>query len=438
MFFVLRLWRSAGPIAIGCTVLSCSLLAPSRDELAGGRHGAIQSGGMGGATGGEASDGSAGSAEGGAGGAEGGQGGAVRRRRSGHGRDGRRGPPPYGSPHATSSGRSVKWTQITPSGIDLSCPNGVCPNSGTQKFVLDPQNAGTIYLGTDHQGIWKSTDCGDSWSTINTGTNGLTIGAGRQENFVIDPVDTKVLYTRAGSGEEFKSINGGVDWAKIWPSTDPMLNDVTDFIEQLDLDPCGSSAPALELSHRLQGRVGPVLSRREPRRRCDLDHAEGAGPGSGAGWFVDSNRLVFGMGQGLWRSPDHGATWSQLADQSIQGVFGRMYRAKNGYMYLGAIWGILMSTDGDSWSQIANSGESMHAGITGDGTNLYRSNKAPCFDVGMNQMFYATALESAPKQWNAMQSPGMTQGGYDLGYDVDHHVFYSSNCRQGFWRVVTR
>jgi len=53
-------------------------------------------------------------------------------------------------------------------------------------------------------------------------------------------------------------------------------------------------------------------------------------------------------------------------------------------------------------------------------------------------MFYATALESSPKQWNPMQSPGMTQGGYDLGYDVDHHVFYSSNCRQGFWRVVTR
>ena len=164
---------------------------------------------------------------------------------------------------------------------------------------------------------------------------------------------------------------------------------------------------------------------------------KGPGPGAGAGWFIDSNRLVFG-GSGLWRSPDHGVTWNQLADQSILGVYGRMYRAKNGNRYLAATWGVLVSTDGDNWSEIANSGESMQAGITGDGTNLYRSNKGVCGEVGNNEMFYGTALETNPKQWMPMPSPGMTQGGYDLGYDLDHHILYSSNCRQGFWRVVTQ
>jgi len=32
----------------------------------------------------------------------------------------------------------------------------------------------------------------------------------------------------------------------------------------------------------------------------------------------------------------------------------------------------------------------------------------------------------------------MTQGGNDLAYDRQHHVLYSSNCKQGFWRVVTQ
>src|SRR6185295_6344858 len=114
-----------------------------------------------------------------------------------------------------------------------------------------------IYLGTDHQGIWKSIDCGDSWSTINTGTNGLTIGAGRQENFMIDPVDTKVLYTRAGSGEEFKSTNGGVDWEKIWPSTDPLLKDLTDFVEQLDLDPADHQHLLLSFHTACKGAWAP-------------------------------------------------------------------------------------------------------------------------------------------------------------------------------------
>ena len=115
-----------------------------------------------------------------------------------------------------------------------------------------------------------------------------------------------------------------------------------------------------------------------------------------------------------------------------------MYRAKNGSMFVTATWGVLMSTDGDVWSQIANSGESMYAGITGDGTTLFRSNKGVCADVGMNEMFYATALEASPRQWTPMQTPGMTQGAYDMAYDVDHHILYTSSCRQGFWRVTTR
>jgi hypothetical protein len=331
-----------------------------------------------------------------------------------------------------------EWTQITPPGVNLCSDGGACGSSGPLKFVLDPQNVGTIYLGTDHQGIWKSTDCGGTWLQVNTGANSLTVGAGSQANLVIDPVDPKVLYARAGNGDEFKSTNGGVDWTKIWPSTDPMLKDLTDFIEQLDMDPGDHQHLLLSFHTNCKSAWAPSCLAESRDSGATWSMMKGPGPGSGAGWFVDSTRLVFGSGAGLWRSPDHGATWLQLADQSILGVYGRMYRAKNGNRYLAATWGVLMSTDGDNWSEIANSGESMQAGITGDGTNLYRSNKGVCGEVGNNEMFYGTALESNPKQWMPMPSPGMTQGGYDLGYDLDHHILYSSNCRQGFWRVVTQ
>jgi hypothetical protein len=332
-----------------------------------------------------------------------------------------------------------EWKQITPAGVDLTCTGAACQNTGTMKFVLDPQNAGTIYLGTDHMGIWKSTDCGTTWLSVNTGTNGLTLGAGRQENLVIDPVDTKVLYARAGSGDEFKSTNGGVDWAKIWPADDPMLNGITDFIEQLDIEPDDHQHLLLSFHTACKGAWAPSCLAESRDAGATWTMMKGPGPGTtfGAAWFIDSNRWLFG-GAGLWRSPDHGATWQQLADQSILDVYGRMYRAKNGTRFLGATWGVLMSADGDSWSQIPNSGESMHAGITGDGTTLFRSNKGACFDVDTNAMYYGTALESNPRQWMPMPSPGMSQGGYDLGYDVDHHILYSSNCRLGFWRVVTR
>jgi hypothetical protein len=217
-----------------------------------------------------------------------------------------------------------------------------------------------------------------------------------------------------------------------------MLKDLTDFIERLEMDPADHRHLLLSFHTACKGAWAPSCLAESRDAGVTWSMLKGPGPGSGAAWFIDGTRLLFGSGEGLWRSPDHGATWNQLADRSIQGVFGRMYRAKNGSMFLTATWGVLMSADGDVWSQIANSGESMYAGITGDGTTLFRSNKGVCGDVGMNEMFYATALEASPRQWMPMPTPGMTQGAYDMAYDVDHHILYTSSCRQGFWRVVTR
>jgi len=46
--------------------------------------------------------------------------------------------------------------------------------------LVNPQDPATVYVGTDHAGLYKSTDCGATWTMPATGTNAdaITGGAG--------------------------------------------------------------------------------------------------------------------------------------------------------------------------------------------------------------------------------------------------------------------
>jgi CubicO group peptidase (beta-lactamase class C family) len=65
----------------------------------------------------------------------------------------------------------------------------------------------TVYAGTEHSGVFKSTDGGGSWRAVNTGlTNGEIY------ELVIDPAMPTTLYAGTNSGGIFKSTNGGEEW----------------------------------------------------------------------------------------------------------------------------------------------------------------------------------------------------------------------------------
>src|SRR5262249_50938820 len=103
----------------------------------------------------------------------------------------------------------------------------------------DPQNAGTIYLGTFKQGLWKSTNCGTTWSQLNTGTNSTTMSGGVQSMFEIDPIDPRVMYTKGTDDAGFISTNGGVDWTKFWRPQDPVLSKIVLYnqVANISIDP---------------------------------------------------------------------------------------------------------------------------------------------------------------------------------------------------------
>jgi photosystem II stability/assembly factor-like uncharacterized protein len=69
---------------------------------------------------------------------------------------------------------------------------------------------GTLYLGTEMSGMFKSTDAGASWVPIN---NGLTTP--RIKTCAVDAADANLVYAGADTGV-FRSSDGGVSWTRVF------------------------------------------------------------------------------------------------------------------------------------------------------------------------------------------------------------------------------
>jgi len=70
-------------------------------------------------------------------------------------------------------------------------------------LTIDPATPTTLYAGT-YDGLFKSTDCGGSWGSVNTGLTDTSIIA-----LAIDPATPTILYVGTDFGGVFKSTDGG-------------------------------------------------------------------------------------------------------------------------------------------------------------------------------------------------------------------------------------
>lgn len=104
---------------------------------------------------------------------------------------------------------SGNWTLITPSNYQVN------------EISVDPNNSSIIYIATNYSGIFKSTDGGTSWNSINNGFP--NVSSMIFTDIAIDPNNPNLLYTGAFKDEFapqlvggiFKSTDGGATWTNI-------------------------------------------------------------------------------------------------------------------------------------------------------------------------------------------------------------------------------
>jgi uncharacterized protein (TIGR03437 family) len=77
-------------------------------------------------------------------------------------------------------------------------------------ITIDPKTPATVYATARTQGVFRSSDGGHTWQSINSGLTNLTMG--RSAPVIVDPTNRQTLYVGSEGGGVFKSLDGGDHW----------------------------------------------------------------------------------------------------------------------------------------------------------------------------------------------------------------------------------
>lgn len=330
------------------------------------------------------------------------------------------------------------WEDATPPGVSLDAgfATGAGANFGTNAFVINPQDTAELYLGTSGQGIWKSNDCGATWTHINTGRNGDLLDKGRQWTMVIDAVDPKILYTNSGYGTSgvFKTTNGGVDWDQVLSKEATAAMVQGGFVERIDMDPTNHLHVLVSPHFSCEGSHAPSCLVETKDGGVTWQILDGAPPFLEASGHLMLDSKVWLVAEtfgGLWRTADAGASWTRATDAESY-AFPSIYHAPDGSYYMPAAFSVIRSPDGEKWSNIDGSPGAFT--ITGSKTHIYVG-AGYCVVKGDPDKRFHMASVDAPDTWTLIDSPPTPFSAGYLLYDEDHHFLYASSCLGGFTRA---
>ena len=365
----------------------------------------------------------------------------------------------------TSGSSGGTWTNVTPPGYNLN-PNypRAGDNYGFMIVLVDPVRPSDLYVFTNYQGVWKSTDFGATWTMVSTGTNSDAIRGGRNWAAVIDsnrsrnPATPPTLYTQAGYSTIgkmgiWKSTDGGVNWTYVW-NTVLASNGSTNITAQVGTDMQGLSIDPANSQHVLAINHGNTSGGTYDHHIFETTNGgqtwiDRGNPGSGthcAVSFITSTTWIataegWGPGsKGSFVTTNGGASWTNVGQYGkAHGNEQLTYLDAGGTLYLAAMEGIYKATSPYlSFTRVdANAAQS----VIGTPNFLYAS-------YGWaSQGGVAPGLRRAPASsgtsWNPSYTatpPAMTNGamGAAVTYNAStgQYIMVTGNWLGGLWRYV--
>jgi photosystem II stability/assembly factor-like uncharacterized protein len=334
---------------------------------------------------------------------------------------------------------AIVWEHISPPiSFDPTLFNN--GNYGTQTIVAAPSDPSIVYLGTCGQGVWRTVDRGDTWTKVNTGTNGLNLESGRNWTLAVDPTDADTVYTVSGYGQEqgiWKSVDGGENWRQILPAS--VIEQTTADIYSLAIDP---TDPKHLLAGAHSGWAGGsasgVLETLDGGRSWTIHQPQ---PSWGTGHYVhflDSvTWLVTTQNNGFWRTGDAGATWEQVTTADMVHGGNQLYRTSEGTIYSGAVATMLRSDDeGRTWTEVGPRTTEGYYVVIGDGEFLFAQHGFTGFNTVDDDPPYVVSAEDDGTRWTPLNPDQVFENGpMSMTFDPESRTLYSSNWNAGVWRL---
>jgi hypothetical protein len=373
------------------------------------------------------------------------------------------GPPPADPCIEAGTCPKGVWVDVTPSNVDLVDQLN-CSNYGTQNVGVDPENPSDFYAQFMCQGIWKSTDYGQTWTgPINTGANGTNVSNCAGGITVADggPGKPPIIYQACirGSIGFWVSTNGGVDWATYNMASRPaQYQDIYPVV----VDPYNPQH-ILAASHE-QGFLNQSDNEGHDWTTVPLTSGMNASClscGTAGIFFIDtgtaatSSQTWLWMDQGsggvygLWRTTNGGTAWTQV--QTVEHPHGasQIYNAGGGVIYVTGSYStppgggiqsanaILRSTDyGVTWSTVALGGGTV---VWGTPNNVYAAYSWAHGLGTTDPTNFVVAAQPGTGTWTSTPTPsGMVEGPAQVAtsFDGSNYVFVGACWWAGLWRYV--
>ncbi len=318
-------------------------------------------------------------------------------------------------------------------------------NGDSVAVVVDPFDPSTVWLGTGEMGLYKSTDCGGSWTHVNNGTNGDAIDQSVLWSLIIDPFNRGTIYVVGAYGAEglWKSINGGNDWVQLFPDDSAWAQLVPyNFVNNVSMDP-NDPQHLVVASH---GVCNAPYTNGCFAESFDSGNTWPNIVGMPAPWgekggvqVINHTTWIWGTGggiDGLWVTTTNGQSWTQALAGDVGDALGEfslepLAPASNGNYYVTSYEGVLRAApDGGDWAlawpqQNFVTPEVM--GIVLSPTTIYAAD---------NNSFYSAPL-SSDSNWSSFPGPmGNTGQAEFLAYDPVHNLLYASTWTAGLFRMT--
>jgi hypothetical protein len=308
------------------------------------------------------------------------------------------------------------WTPIGPSPI---LESGKPDNGMVTAIAVNPNNSNVIYIGTSNGGVWRSRDAGTTWIPLFDRQLCLGIGepAGiaidpNNTDIVYVGTSERVVYQNTGifgapdsSQGLFKSTDGGNSWIQLgsgFPAgnTGNAGTFVGTWINVVIIDPANSNNMYLANSQGVffstdagqNWTAGNGVS--GDARSLVLDTSTSA-----------SNRILYAgiVGQGAFQSSDGGANWTQILSATTPAVAAALVAPTTGFAKVIIAIPPPASPPNPAGVQV------LYLTLEGTGTGA----KDP---IGV---FLSTDQGSTWTQQSATGMPTRTQGGYSFHMAVD-------------------